>query len=141
MTRRRISDMKSRMRKFAWLFLLAAAALFSAPENAFAHAGHHHVQPAQTKQASSSHAQPAAVETEQSVRSTIAVMPVQCPHGGSQPDCGFCCANTGNASAALADSEIFGQSLQTRSERFDPEQQYEIRQTVLDLTRPPKSFA
>ena len=135
------------MRKLAWLTLVAAAALFfSAPESAFAHGAHHHATHAQ------SHSQPApaasiehALVSEESHHDAAFVSaraPEQqkCPHGQGT-GCGFCCACAGGASVALATPEMPGRALRALREHDWRSPPHEIRQAILDLSRPPKSFA
>lgn len=133
------------MRKFAWLMLFSAAALFfSAPESAFAHGNHRHAEQTQATQPVSfdrnALEEIGAHEFEQSV--SAADYPAgKCPHGHRQADCGFCCACAGNASVALASPEFANRVTHTRSEQPELSVAYEVRQAVLDLSRPPKTFA
>jgi len=122
----------------------AAALFFSAPESAFAHGNHHHAEQTQNMLAISidrnALAEMAAHDFEQSV-SAADVPAGTCPHGHKQTDCGFCCACTGSTSVALASPELASRAAHARSERPELSVAYEVRQAVLDLSRPPKSFA
>lgn len=125
--------------------LFAVAALFfSAPQGAFAHGNHHHAQQTQNAPMPSLDRN-ALIEMDvqhfaQSVSAADEIAG-ECPHGQKQTDCGFCCACAGGASVALATPELAGRSLHSRSERNWLAVPYEIRQAVLDLSRPPKTFA
>jgi hypothetical protein len=127
------------MRKFAWLTAFAVAALFfGAPDSAFAHAGHNHVQQAQA--AAPQHA--AVTEQTQQTGEFVSVAEPQtkkCPHG-QQADCASCCACAGGASVALLMPEAMNRTTNARSEVVAAAVSYYIRQTILDLSRPPKSF-
>lgn len=132
------------MRKFAWLTLVAAVALFfGAQDGAFAHAAHHHVQQTQNAPAP---VQNVVSATEQASHAEVFVSAAsedsgECPHKHKQSDCGSCCACAGGASVALATPEAITGTLSARSERTVPVVPHEIRHATLDLNRPPKSFA
>jgi len=132
------------MRKFAWLTLVAAAALFfSAQDGAFAHAAHHHVQQTQSasapvESAVSASGQESHVEV---FVSAVSRDTGECPYKHKQSDCGSCCACTGGSSVALATPEAITGRLSARSERTVPIVPHERRHATLDLNRPPKSFA
>jgi len=132
------------MRKFAWLTLVAAAALFfGAQDGAFAHAAHHHVQQTQSAPAPVLNAVPAAEQTPHAEEFVSAASedPGECPHKHKQSDCGSCCACAGGASVALAAPEAVTGTFITRSERTAHVVRHEMRHAILDLNRPPKSFA
>lgn len=132
------------MRKFAWLTLVAAAALFfSAQDGAFAHAAHHHVQQIQNAPAPIQNVVSAA---EQASRAEVFVSAAsqntgECPHKHKQGDCGSCCACAGGASVALPTPETVTGTRAARSERNASAVPHEMRHAILDLNRPPKSFA
>lgn len=132
------------MRSLACLTLLAAAALFfSAPENAFAHSGHHHAQ--QTHYTSAQPQEPAQAH-ELSAQTEVVVSAAsdafeKCAHKEKHSDCGSCCACAGGSSVGLPAPELFGGLRSARSERSVSAERYEARQAFLDLNRPPKSFA
>jgi len=132
------------MRKLAWLTLFAAAALFfSAPERAFAHPSHHHTQPAQAVLVLKFEtAAPVFEQMQHSDEfvSTAQPQPDTCPHGQAA-DCNFCCACAGAASVALATTELTGRDVRAVSGVIPLAAPYLFRQTVFDLSRPPKSFA
>jgi hypothetical protein len=131
------------MRKLAWLTLVAAAVLFfGAPENAFAHGVHHHVQQAQAAPAFDLDVTAPVVDVEHSGQFVSAAVPQseKCPHGQGA-DCGFCCACTGSASAAIVSQLPIDRDTRSLDERIPFVSPYHVRQTVLDLSRPPKSFA
>jgi hypothetical protein len=131
------------MRKLAWLTLFAAAALFfGAPENAFAHPNHHHT--AQTQSAPVQKldtAAPAAEHTGHFDEVVSASQPQtdKCPHG-EKAECTFCCAGAGSASVALVIPDAVNRAINARGEVVAASASYYIRQTILDLSRPPKSF-
>lgn len=135
------------MRKLAWLTLIAAAVLFfGGPEYAFAHSSHHHVQQAQThsQHATASGIEHAVlsseIERDGEFVSVSAPLDEQCPHG-QDADCASCCACAGGASVALVTPEVQGRAVQAHSEPAWRSVAFEVRQAVLDLSRPPKSFA
>ena len=132
------------MRKFAWLTLVATAALFvSAQDGAFAHAAHHHVQQTQNAPAPAQNIAPAAEQVPQTEVNVSAAFHDfgKCPHKHEQGDCSSCCACAGGASVALAAPEWHGGSFSLRSERTAHVVRHEMRHAILDLNRPPKSFA
>lgn len=129
----------------ALLLLFAVVALFmSVPDHAYAHPHHH---------AHQHHAQAAATAAVEIVAPARAEAPVfsqflsagadaqKCPHGKKQADCGFCCACVVSAAAVLAPAELQSWQRGVRSEHTDLSVLFEVRQPVLDLSRPPKSFA
>ena len=133
------------MRMRALLFLFAAATLFmSVPDRAYAHSNHH---------AHHHHVQVTATAVVDAVASTGAEASVfsqaisasedsqQCPHGKKQADCGFCCACVASAAAVLAPSALQSWRQSGRAEHADFAVSFQVRQPVLDLSRPPKSFA
>jgi hypothetical protein len=129
------------MRKLALLTVFAAAALFfGAPESAFAHPNHHPVQQTQSASAPDIDITAAAVEHFDEFVSVAYPQADKCPHGQAA-DCDFCCACAGAASVALATQEILSSASRVRSEPTELAMPYEIRQAVLDLSRPPKTFA
>lgn len=133
----------------ALLFLLAVTALFMGlPERAYAHlqnhAHLHHEQSAVQSPAS------AAVEVAVPERAGVAVFSQlvsagadagMCPHGNAQDDCGFCCACVASVAAVLAPSVLQSWLQGARSQKVDFAISFEVREPVLDLSRPPKSFA
>ncbi len=135
------------MRRMAWLILLAAAALFlSAPERAFAHPHQHHVQTTASSSAPAVAVERAMPENLQTgaffeAVSASKVDSGECPHGQSQADCGFCCACAGSVAAALTAPETLSQQVPVKTERADLALVFVFRQPILDLSRPPKSFA
>jgi len=133
------------MRKFAWLMAFAAAALlFGAADNAFAHPSHHHVQQAQSAPALNadlvSHIVEHDIHADEYV-SAAAPQTEKCPHGHSQADCDSCCACAASASVAVATSDVINREMRTGSAGLWLASPYLVRETVLDLSRPPKSFA
>jgi hypothetical protein len=128
------------MRRLIWLLLFAVAALFAAQDGAFAHAGH----PApQAQNVSAPYVEHAGASEptfhfEESV-STADRHAGHCPHQHhNDSDC--CCACAGSASAAVLVREFVGDETATREASVPEVQPYQIRQAVLDLSRPPKSF-
>lgn len=132
------------MRMRALLFLFAAAVLFmGTPERAYAHTHHAHQH----------HAQAAVTAAVEIVAPTRVDAPVflqvisagedaqKCPHGKKQADCGFCCACVASAAAVLAPSALQSWQQSERAEHADFAVSFQVRQPVLDLSRPPKSFA
>jgi hypothetical protein len=129
------------MRKLALLTLFAAAALFfSAPENAFAHSNHNHVQQTQSGPVLNGDATAHAAEHIDEFVSAAYPQTDTCPHGQGA-DCGFCCVCACGASVALTTQEVASGTYHAESASADLAVLYEIRQAVLDLSRPPKSFA
>ena len=132
------------MRKFAWLTLVAAAALFfSAPESAFAHGAHYHTQ--QTQASPAPNVDLAVPAVEQAVHighfvSSAEMKPEKCPHGQGA-DCGFCCACAGGISAAVLTPAAFDRETGTREVRVPLALPFSVLQAVVDLSRPPKFFA
>jgi hypothetical protein len=129
------------MRKLALLTLFAAAALFfGAPENAFAHSNHNHMQQAQSGPVLHADATAHAAEHIDEFVSAAYPQTDTCPHGQGA-DCDYCCACMGAASVALATQEVASGTYHAEGASADLAVLYEIRQAVLDLSRPPKSFA
>jgi hypothetical protein len=129
------------MRKLALLTLFAAAALFfGAPENAFAHPNHHHVQQTQTGPVMSAGMAAPAIEHFDEFVSVAHPQADKCPHGQGD-DCGFCCACACGASVAVTTQEVLSGTHHVESGQAALAVLYEVRQAVLDLSRPPKSFA
>lgn len=122
----------------------AAALFFSAQENAFAHPNHVHAVQAQSAAVVEVNvATPITdhvIHTDEFVSS--AELPIhKCQHGNSQSDCDSCCACSASASVAIATPDTFAREITVRSERLPLAAAYLVRQTVLDLSRPPKTFA
>jgi hypothetical protein len=127
----------------AFLFLFAVAVLFmSGPERAYAHSNHH---------AHQHHARvTAAVEVALPTHADVPVFSQllsasedaqKCPHGKKRADCSFCCVCVVGSAAVLAPSALQSWQRSERSEYADLSVSFEVRQPVLDLSRPPKSFA
>jgi hypothetical protein len=127
--------------------LFAAAALFSgAHDSAFAHDNHFHS--AQTQSAGITHIEAASAAVigdcgshAEDFVSTADLQKQQCRHGHTQSDCDSCCACAASASVAIATSYVISGATRVRSEAIPLASAYHIRQAVLDLSRPPKSFA
>lgn len=125
--------------------LFAAAALFfGAQDSAFAH--DNHVHSAQTQSASITHIEAATAVGEcgnhaEDFVSAADLQKQQCRHGQTQSDCDSCGACSVSASVALATSYVVSGVTRVRSEAISLAAAYHIRQAVLDLSRPPKSFA
>jgi hypothetical protein len=131
------------MRKFAWFIAFAAAALFfGAPESAFAHGNHHHVQQTQTAPAAIFDNVKPAENTSYLGETVSAGEPRadKCPHGQGV-GCEFCCACVGGVSAAIAAPFVIDRDLRVQQQDVSLGSPYRVWQTVLDLSRPPKSFA
>jgi hypothetical protein len=127
------------MRTLAWLTLLAAALFFGAPENAFAHPNHVH----SVQSASAESVTPIAdhvIHTDEFV-SAADLHKEKCQHGHDEGDCGVCGACTASASVALATTDTVTREMRVRGEGLPLVVAYRVRQTVLDLSRPPKFFA
>jgi hypothetical protein len=120
----------------------SALLLFSAPESAFAHPNHPAAQASSAPVASvelasvSDHGQHFNEFVSAAERH-----PETCPHGNKHSDCGSCCACSATASVAIATLESTGRELRVRSEGIAPVVPYLVRETILDLSRPPKFFA
>lgn len=136
------------MRMRALLFLLAVTALFmSLPERVYAHSQHHgHQHHAQSAPQSPAIAAELAVSTPAAAAVFSQLLSVaddaaMCPHGNAESDCGFCCACAASAAAVLAPSALQSWQQGARSQQHAFAISFEVREPVLDLSRPPKSFA
>ncbi len=135
------------MRKFAWLTLVAAAALFFGVQgSAFAHANHDHYAHSQSVVAANIETVTVSAvgncgsHAEEYV-SSADLQKQQCRYGHTQSDCDSCCVCSASASVAIDTSQVFPGVTLVRSEAIPLAAPYIVRQAILDLSRPPKSFA
>lgn len=122
----------------------AAALFFGATDNAFAHPAHHHAQ--QTQHASAVNFEIAAPIADHVIHAdefvSAAEMPMEkCQHGNQTPDCDSCCACSASASVALVTPDYTSSAPTALDKVAALAVAYQVRQPVLDLSRPPKSFA
>ncbi len=137
------------MRKLVWFLLFAVAMLFVGTSgDAFAHAAHQHAQHQQTQSAQAPAVETSDLASHVSAKAEFSVTAQtfisgnagDCPHGKSQADCGFCCACAVGAVAALAAPELAVPAPLLRAGQGSAASGLLVRQHILDLSRPPKSF-
>ena len=132
------------MRKFTWLTAFAVVALlFGAPGNAFAHPNHVHAVQVQNPQALNFDAAASVADHvihADELVSSAELQKEKCQHGNAASDCDACGACSAS-SAAIATSELAIIKRRGRDEGAQLAAPYHVRQAVLDLSRPPKSFA
>lgn len=121
----------------------AAALYFGAAGDAFAHPAHHHIEQAQSTPAVGfDHSKLAIEKTERTNEFVSAAQPQtdKCPHGQGS-NCEFCCPCAAGASVALVTAGFESVAARLVDEAIAPDAPYQVRKAVLDLSRPPKSFA
>ncbi len=129
------------MRTLAWLTLVAAALFFSGPQSVSAHPAHHHGDTAVTAPVSNADLLIACDHADEAVLvSAAAPAAEKCPHGHATSECD-CCAACATGASAIATPDSIVREDNTRVEGPPLCTGHIVRQAILDLSRPPKTFA